>query len=279
MMAITHPNIRGEQVIRLLTIHGALSFGALRQILTPPITEKRLRDVLARLVKSGMIRRRLIHQDGGSASYYDIAEPHRSDLGLPTVHSFLLTHNDLCVLAVELLRKSFPEANYVREHDIPRTKEYRNVMKYENGTRDALPDMLMVIRPHANEGATYIAIEIERSTKSTKRLLKKFSKYGARTLLDGIIYLSEDLRVLSALTSRYQAGGAGRALRVRHYKDHFFLVAGCPTKRLFEVSNPRNSLDRPVSLISWIHTLATTPMAKRRDAAFPDSGGGSRIAE
>lgn len=278
MTAATRPNIRGEQVIRLLTIHGALSFGALRRILNPPITEKRLRDVLARLVKSGLIRRRLIHQNGGSASYYDIAEPQRSDLCLPTVHSFLLTHNDLCALAVELLRKSFPEASYVREHDIPRTKEHRNVMKYENGTRDALPDVLMVVPPHASGGATYIAVEIERSTKSTKRLLKKFSKYGTRTLLDGVLYLSEDVRVLSALASRYQLSAAHRSLRVRHYKDHFFMVAGCPTKQLLEFSNPRTSLNRPVSLHSWIHTLVSTPMSKRRDAAFPDSGGGSRIS-
>lgn len=259
--------------MRLLVRHEALSFGALRALMVPVISEKRLRDVLSRLIKRHLVRRRLFSLFGGSAVFFEIAEPFRSGLNIAPVHSSLLIHNDSCSLAVELLGREFPAASFVREHAIPRDEVLRTVMKFKKDTRDMLPDILMILPSKTGQEPIYIAVEIERSVKSVKRLVKKFSKYALRTKLDGVIYLSEDDGVLTTLSDRYQTDIAPTGQRVRHYKDHFFLTARCPTKHVFDLGNLRNSVNTPVSLRQWIHLLTTTPMLKRREIAFLNSGG------
>lgn len=259
--------------MRLLVRHEALSFGGLRTLMVPTITEKRLRDVLARLIKRRLVRRRLFNLFGGSAVFFEIAEPIRSDLHVASVHSSLLIHNESCSLAVERLGREFPTARFVREHAIPRDEVLRTVMKFKKGTYDTLPDVLMILPSETGPEPIYIAVEIERSVKSVKRLVKKFSKFALRTKLDGVIYLSEDEGVLTTLSDRYQTDIAPSGLRVKHYRDHFFLTASCPTKQVFELGNLRNSVNAPVSLKHWMQLLATTPMLKRRENAFLDSGG------
>lgn len=273
MISPKRPNVRGAELMRLLVKHEALSFGALRALMAPPISEKRLRDVLSRLVKRRLVRRRLFNLFGGSAVFFEIAEPFRSDLGIASVHSSLLIHNESCSLAVEFLGREFPSARFIREHAIPRDEVLRTVMKFKRGAYDTLPDVLMILPSETGPEPIYIAVEIERSVKSVKRLVKKFSKYALRTKLDGVIYLSEDEGVLTTLSGRYQSDIAPAGLRVRHYKDHFFLTASCPTKQVFDLGNLRNSVNTPVSIKRWMHLLKTTPMLKRREIAFLDSGG------
>jgi hypothetical protein len=273
MISTKRPNVRGAELIRLLVRHEALSFGGLQTLMVPTITEKRLRDVLARLIKRRLVRRRLFNLFGGSAVFFEIAEPIRSDLHIASVHSSLLIHNESCSLAVERLGREFPFARFVREHAIPRDEVLRTVMKFKKGTYDTLPDVLMILPSETGPEPIYIAVEIERSIKSVKRLVKKFSKFALRTKLDGVIYLSEDEGVLTTLSDRYQTDIAPSGLRVKHYRDHFFLTASCPTKQVFELGNLRNSVNTPVSLKHWAQLLATTPMLKRREKAFLDSGG------
>ncbi len=273
MISPKRPNVRGAELMRLLGRHEALSFGALQVLMVPAISEKRLRDVLSRLIKRRLVRRRLFNLLGGSAVFFEIAEPFRSSLGIAPVHSSLLIHNESCSLAVELLSRKFPAARFVRERAIPRNEVLRTVMKFKKGTYDTLPDVLMILPSETGPEPIYIAVEIERSIKSVKRLVKKFSKYAIRTKLDGVIYLSEDDGVLTSLAGRYQADIVPTGLRVKHYKDHFFLTASCPTKQVFELGNLRNSVNASVSLSRWMHLLRTTPMLKRREIAFLDSGG------
>jgi hypothetical protein len=273
MISTKRPNVRGAELMRLLVKHEALSFGGLQTLMAPTITEKRLRDVLARLIKRRLVRRRLFNLFGGSAVFFEIAEPIRSDLHIASVHSSLLIHNESCSLSVERLGRGFPSARFVREHAIPRDEVLRTVMKFKKGTYDTLPDVLMILPSETGPEPIYIAVEIERSVKSVKRLVRKFSKFALRTKLDGVIYLSEDEGVLTTLAARYQKDIAPSGLRVKHYRDHFFLTASCPTKQVFELENLRNSVNAPVSLKDWMRLLATTPMLKRRENAFLDSGG------
>jgi hypothetical protein len=262
-----------DEVIRLLGKHEALSFGALQALLSPPITEKRLRNLLSVLVKEGSVRRRLFHLCDGKASFFELTDPLRSDRGIGAVHNSLLMHNDLCAFAVETLERAFPAAICAREYEIPRSATLRKVMKYQVGTRDSLPDILLVLPGQAEGAPVFIAVEVERSIKSSKRLLKKFGKYASRTGLDGVLYLSEEERVLATLRRRYLDDVAGRARRIGHYKEHFLVTAGCPTKQVLEFKNPRNSADAPVSLHGWMQGLASVPLLQRRDQSSAHWGG------
>lgn len=268
-------NVRGDEVLRLLATHEALSFGALRSLTEPPITEKKLRLALSRLSKKQIITRRRFDQFGGTAMFYEIAEPFRSDLNLGKVHSSMLMHNDVCALTVETLRRVFRHTSFVTEFKIPKDPSLVHVMKYQKGVRDSLPDILMVIPDKTAQRSTFIAFEIERFTKSTKRLMRKLRRYGAGTLLDGVVYLAPERNILRVVADRYKLVVAEKAARIRHYKEHFLVTAGHPTKQMLGFKDPQNALGEAISLIDWIHRLSSTSMSERSDRAFL-AGGGAR---
>jgi hypothetical protein len=262
------PCSRSDAVVRLLGAHEALSFGALRTLIVPAISEKRLRTVLTRLIAGRVVKRRLFNLCGGRASYFEVADPLRSDRGIGTVHNSLLMHNDLCAFAAETLQRMFPGAVCVREHAIPTCAQLRSVMRYKPKSRDSLPDILLVLPAQPGGCAAFVAVEIERSVKSSKRLLKKFHKYASRTSLDGVLYLSEDEGVLTALRQRYQSEVAGQARRVGHYKNHFLLTAACPTKQRLEIAQARTSSNSAMSLTEWMRVLTSVKLPDRRDEHF-----------
>jgi hypothetical protein len=264
---------RADEVIRLLAAHEALSFGALKALLVPEISEKRLRRVVSALVNEGVIRRRLFHLSGGKAVFFELADPLRSDRGIGSVHNSLLIHNDLCAFTVETLQRMLPEAICVREYAIPRSATLRGVMKYQEKSRDSLPDILLALPAETGGQPAFIAVEIERSVKSSKRLLKKFTKYASQTRLDGVLYLSDDDRVLSVLRQRYREQAAGRARRVGHYRDLFFLTASCPSKQFLGFKNPFNLANAPVSLEAWMRFLSGVPLLERQIGSSLGWGG------
>jgi hypothetical protein len=262
------PNIRGHEVVRLLATHDALSFFALQALLRPAISARRLREVLGRLTKSRMVRRRLFRMTEGSAAYYEIAEPARSELGIQPVHSSLLSHNDSCSFVASLLSEEFPGARLFREHSIPRDEELRVAMQYETKTHDSLPDILIELPTPHKSRKVLIAVEIERSNKSTTRTLKKLTKYAYRTRLDGVFYVSEDQAVLDAINARYRQSTHAESIRIGHYRDNFLITGRCPTRHRLAFTDVSNSAGKPVSLTEWIRTLTSTEKDDRRDFAF-----------
>lgn len=272
MESTQRPNVRGKEVLRLLTTHEALSFGALQALMRPAISARRLRDVLGRLSKSRLIRQRLFKLNDGSASFYEIAEPFRSEIGISPIHSSLLTHNDSCSFTASLLMEEFPEARLFREHCIPRNDELREAMQYERKTPDSLPDILIALPTTHRTRKAMIAVEIERSKKSTARMLKKIRKYAFRTRLDGVFYVSEDQAVLEAINARYRQSTHAESNRIGHYRDHFLITGKCPTRQNLAFMDVSNSAGKPVSLIDWIRTLITVEKDDRRDATFFEVG-------
>lgn len=272
MTEITKPNVRSSAVLRLLTIHEALSLETLRALLNPEISTRRLRDVLGRLEKAHLVRRRRFNLDKGWTTFFEIAEPHRSNLGITPVHSALLTHNDSCALVASLLASEFPEARLIREFAIPRDEELASAMLYERKTPDSLPDILISLPTGQKNRNALIAVEIERSKKSAKRMRKKLRKYAFRTRLDGVVYVSEDPAVLTATAHHYQESTSSKSRRIGHYRDHFLITARCPTRQCLTFTDVSNSAGIPVSLTDWIRTLASISKDDRRDITFFESG-------
>jgi len=268
MESAQRPNVRGKEVLRLLTTHEALSFGALQALMKPAISTRRLRDVLGRLIKTSLVRQPLFNQNSGTESFYEISEPFRSELGISPIHSSLLTHNDSCSFTASLLMEEFPEARLFREHSIPRDEDLREAMQYERKTPDSLPDILIALPTTHKTRKALIAIEIERSKKSTTRMLKKIRKYAFRTRLDGVFYVSEDQAVLEAITTRYRQSTHAESNRIGHYRDHFLITGKCPTRQNLAFKNVHNSAGKPVSLTDWIRTLINVEKDDRRDFAF-----------
>jgi hypothetical protein len=266
---------RGDSIVQLLRIHQALSFSALQMVVSPPISRTRLRKVVTELVNKGVVRRRINRTLGGTSVYFEVAETLRMDSERGSLHHTHLIHNDLCAIAADILQRLVPGAICVREHAIPRNSILRTVMSYKDRTRDSLPDILLILPGQPGGAPAFVAVEVERSVKASKRLFRKLYKYAAQTTLDGVLYLSEDQRVLSAIRQHYRGKVAGRARRVGHYKDRFLVTAGCPTKRMPEFQQPRSSTNSAISLNAWMQALATVLLPARRDgpAAWGDSVG------
>jgi hypothetical protein len=267
-MTVVCATTRAEEILKLLVTHEALSFPALRALMPNPVSDSRLRKLLDGLVREGSVRKRLFKLSTGHFAFFEPGEHPGQNSGPGSIHSSRLIHNDLCAFAAETLRRQYPTSVCVREHEIPRHEKLREVMRYLPGSRDSLPDLLLLVPTDHPSGPVFVAVEIERSAKSSKRIQQKLYKYAARTRLDGVIYLSEEPRVLATMRLRYSKDIASRARRVSHYRTHFLITAHCPTKHLLDFANARNSMDAPVSLADWMRLLSTKSMSDRRDLVF-----------
>jgi hypothetical protein len=267
------PNDRSKSILRLLTTHQALSFSALKHLMKPEPTGKQLQEALSVLKKRKVVER-MHFGYFASASYYRIAEPFASTLGIRQIHWSNLIHNDACALTTELLRAQFPDAQFIPESRVSKCEQLRSVLGFCDGMKDVLPDVLMVLpSPEPSKRPTHIALEIERTVKSSKRIKHKLKHYGARTRLDGMAYLAPDAGVLSVINTHYRTLVSNQASRISHYKYHFMLTALYPTTRNLEIRETRNSNEEPVSIERWIQKLRTTEMSERSDSAFFGTGG------
>lgn len=267
------PHDRSKAILRLLTAHQALSFSALKHLMKPEPTGKQLQEALS-ILKRKKVVERMHFGYFASASYYRIAEPYNSNLGVGQIHWSNLIHNDACALTTESLRVKFPDAQFISESRVAKCEQLRSVLGFSEGMRDALPDVLMILPSRKpSRRSTHIALEIERTVKSGKRIKHKLKHYGARTRLDGVAYLAPDPGVLSVISSHYQMLVANQANRISHYKHHFLLTALHPTTRELEIREVKNSIAEAVSIEHWIQRLRSTEMFERRDSTFFGTGG------
>jgi hypothetical protein len=256
---------RAMNVVRLLELHDTLSIGALHKMMDSPISSVQLRKIVAAMLKEGMLKRRHFQFFGGSQSFYQLARTDSSRSFHPGVSNARLIHNDLCAFAAEVLRRTCPKAIIVRERAILQSKTLKSLLHFSDDYDDALPDVMMVIPSESGVQPIYVAVEVERSLKSNRRINKKFDKYASKTGLDAVIYLSESNCVLNGLRQRYLKRVANRAKRISHYKHHFFMTALAPTRQTLAITGMKNANGDAVSLKHWLQGLSRLPLPLRRD--------------
>jgi hypothetical protein len=269
---------RGKEVLRLVKDHGPVSIDMLQRMLESQVSKKNIRKSLGVLRGKNLIESvstnsqstfYLISQSFASRRQSaDLLECDPESIKSPLLRRQDWMHNQWCEYWALLIKRQFPMAEIVREHNIGSHEVAKHILQLQQRDFDLMPDFLLIFPKTETTEEIHIAFEIERTRKSDERILRKFRKYLNGTKIDGLIYICDSGRLSETIRLLYQTKLMAQAHRVKHYGDHFFLFSdsldggGPSLPRLF------NSNANTVSFHNWCGNLLSTKWTKRRDESF-----------
>lgn len=269
---------RNKDVLTVLRSHGSLSFSAIEKILFPPMKKKSLRKTIHLLKKRKAIASRT--SNGGKVFYQisqnltgrtaaaKILKCEPSQLFQPVLSDREWIHTELTEYWIALLQRQFPEAAVIRERDFYDNEVAQRVMLIKKDEFELKPDFLLLFRKSDTLERVSIAVEIERSRKSGRRLAAKVKKYADKTFLDGLIYACDSDRISETIRLIYRNKILDRAHRIKHYADNFILLSDAINTHIEPLSQLYNSNEKPVSIVDWVNYLRVTKRNFRRDSEF-----------
>ena len=268
----------GREIKESLMACSPSTIEMLHQLVQPIVSKKRLRKALGILRRDGIVDMLL---GGHQTFYYQLSQSlpvreklsremncHADDFIQPLLRRQDWFHNQWSQAWEQIIKRSFPKAEIVREHNIGASDIAKEVLLAEGNDLDLLPDFLVMFPKTESTQAVSLAFEIERTRKSEKRLVRKFTKYLNETRIDGLVYICDSSRLSETIRILYQTKLLANSPRLKHYGNHFLLLsdtlsAGAePLERFF------NSNGEKVSFQNWCRQLLNTKPTLRRDAQF-----------
>lgn len=275
--------MRSIQVLNLLKEHGPLTSRAISLLIKPAINSRQLKRLLARLQKNGFVIRRQGKVFAGRGSFYQINQDE-------SVHGELskilncnpealmqvgfrrreILHNDECALLSSSLKSVFPEAEIIREHDFKNHPLAGKVILESHNGLSIRPDLLLAFPKLEGADRVVIGFEIEKTAKSTKRIVRKLLKYTNKSHLAGIVYLCDSHHILSVVKSNYAQSVMAGASRIKQYGAHYLMFMPNVDKCFTGAQNVYNSDGNSISISNWITYLRNKPRVFRRDSEMKD---------
>ena len=134
---------------------------------------------------------------------------------------------------------------------------------------DVIPDMVIHIPCKSENDDVFIAVEVERGSKSKERLQAKLRKYSAQTLFDGLLYFCNEDAIQDRIQDVFLSEKIMETLRIKHYGANFMMFSGDLPKVKPSDFSLRNIKSENIRLTDWITYLLNTKFDFRRDSQFP----------
>lgn len=180
-------------------------------------------------------------------------------------------HNQWCEFWSLLIKRSFPHAEIIREHDIEGHLTAKSILQQGSSDLELMPDFLAIFPGSESQQKLNLAFEIERTRKSDARILKKLKTYIYETHIDGLIYVCDSGRLSETIRLLYQQKANEKSHKKSGYVDNFFLFSDSMTAGKNPLSSLYNAAGEPTDLANWIGKLRSTKQTLRRDAHFKDA--------
>ncbi len=191
---------RSWEVVRLLHLYALTPLFIIQHLIQIDTKCEKLRGVLLRLLKKNFISKCVRKLTALREIYYQKTS---------------------CEITLKLVAKSMKV--YVNELKLPYFKRAK-LLLLSFQEKDIYPDLLLVFPKKDINPSVGVAVEIERTRKSSKRLLKKISKYTNRTLIDGVLYVCEKENISSIIMGIYKSKVMLKSYRIQHYEKNFLAL-------------------------------------------------------
>ena len=274
-------NVRAKEILCYLKEHGPLSFRALKKMVSPPMHDNALRAAIIRLMQKQIVKKRYENLFRNQGVFYQLSQNKESmqiasrflncaidELRQPDFRYRELLHTQECGMWAHKLQKYFPKATIIRDFKFDKNDLAKNIMMINSKDCDIKPDLLLIFKNDETAPYITIAIEIERTRKTNKRLLKKLNNYANQTRIDGLLYVCESDRLKDVIAQLYQQKLSKEVIRVKHYLNNFFMFTTIDKVHELESDVLINSLNQHATLKNWINFLQENDFNSRRDKNF-----------
>lgn len=282
---VSKPSPRQLEVMSLLVRYGVLGIRTIHTLLQVPATMAQLLETLKGMEKRGLVCRLLFHPGGAPMSHWMLPLEQSSQgkallatgldvrfLRRKSVRYSHVPHENVCTLVQASLERQMPKLWIVREA----TSAFENLPKHlltklakEKGYT---PDLCIGIPSERADAAQsdaayrWIAVEVDRSYRSHKRIAQRLNVYTKHTAFSGLLYFMPTPGTKATLQRIYDTRGGKDNLRL-HGSAKSFLAIGTVPDSLFDV-NAMSVWCGPqeISLATWLSLFSISEAAKRDHA-------------
>ncbi len=283
---MSRPPTRQNEILTLLARYGVMSTTTLTQLMSSKISDSWLRESLYILQKRNLVRRGTILLRGRPSQYWTLGNSpkimehtmqrtglNESQMRDKSAHWSSFPHEDLCTIFQASVERQMPSVCILRES----TNNFKTLPDHllservkQNGY---IPDMCLGIptrfskAPISDKGYRWIAVEIDRTHRSHKRMAARANIYTRHTSFAGLLYFMPDERSAHLVTKIYRSRGAASSSRITGGTDSF-LATSCVPKSIFDVNTLLvNCGEFELPLPTWL-ALFSVCETHKRDAAL-----------
>lgn len=274
---------RQNEILTLIGRYGVLDSYTLLELLHPRPTLKSLQLTLKRLEKNELLVSGTPKLRGSSTKYWMFKKSEvalerilartgldESALRNKSTHWSQYPHEAICSLVQAAIERQMPSLLVLREatdsfKDLPEHLLSERVQK--NGY---MPDLCIGIpleRTDASYSAAkayrWIAVEVDRSFRSHKRIAARANIYSRHTAFAGLLYFMPHESGCKTLAQIYGNRGAKNSLRISGGSETFLATSVMPEK-LFDVNGLSVRCgEHSLSLSTWLALFALSEVRQR----------------
>lgn len=276
------PFHRRKEVLELFLKHGPLSLNGLEALLSKKTTRRSLEICIRGLRLAGhLISRSDTGQSHNSRNFYEITPfKHKRDeisklldKDVSTYYRAIvrkeqLKHSEDCALWMNRFSHLFPKATILNEYQLAKNPIAARKLLSGAADLELRPDLL-ILEPRANgNGYVGVAVEVEYHLKSETRVVQKLKRFANKTLLDGVLYVSQMSAILEKVRLIYESKVLQRAMRINQYGRNFYLFTEENVSTQNTEPKTYNSSLETISLSKWLRHLSQTETLLRRDSTI-----------
>lgn len=277
---------RRNEILSLFVRYGILDINAIDAILKGEIGKKRIHKVLQDLVGKGFVRCGTIKLGGTPSHYWCLAQDEETqkralaitgqdsrECRTKSCHWSQYPHEALCSYFQASILRQMPSVHVLREASRAFKELPEHLISEEFAEMGYLPDMCLgipsLVGKEGEEKTVlkWVAVEIDRSARSKKRLISRTNIYSSHTAFSGLLYLTPDENEAKKLGAIYEDGGAKSSLRIKGANESF-LALGTVPKGLIDVrERVLNCGGKSLSICEWL-SLTALRSTRSRDAGL-----------
>lgn len=273
-MPIQKRNSSTKAILEILHEHGPLTLELIHRLLPFQISKENLRRTMSFNRKKKLVD--ILAYDSQTFFYQLNQDPQsREKVGQllkkeglissqPRISAQNWHHQQWCEFWISVMKRQHPDAEIVRESEIPQSQFAKNILLIDNSDLELLPDFLFLLKINEDK-VLKIAFEIERTRKSEKRLIQKFKKYADETKVDGVIYICDSGRVADTVRLLFKDKFMAKSDRIGHYGKLFLLLSNQIDVGFDFDQSFSNSEGDTVSFKKWIDYLSTINLLDRKN--------------
>ncbi|MCB0415120.1 MAG: hypothetical protein KDD50_12350 [Bdellovibrionales bacterium] len=280
MSKFVKPKGRTPQVIKALYDYGPLDVEVLTNILEPEIKMRRTQDCLYRLVNRGLVIRCNKIQNTFAKNYFQLCASKvakieiskilncdQKDLNIPNFRAHDIEHSIACAYWSNYFEKHFPKAKSIRDFHISSDSKIMDHLMM-NQDVEFYPDITVSFKSETTNDFITIAVEIEKTPKTRKRIFHKLNKFSTRSYVDGVIYICPNHALIDLVGGVYSDRIKTTARRIRQYGEYFLMFTNSFTPSIDANVKMFSSTGQNINLQNWINILETNLWQKRRNEMF-----------
>jgi len=279
---------RQIEILLLLAKFGVLGTVTIRMLLKEPVAMDKLRLSLKVMERRGMICRVLFHPGGTPMSHWMLPEDESAQdqalqatglderfLRRKSVRYSHIPHEIVCTLVQASLERQMPKLWIAREATAGFDKLPSHLLSRLAKEKGYTPDLCLGVpneradAAHSDAAFRWIAVEVDRSYRSHKRIAQRLNVYTKHTAFSGLLYLMPTIGTQAILQRIYDSRGGKDTLRL-HGSSKAFLSIGTVPESLFDVNAKSVWCGaQEISLATWLSLFAMKE-AEHRDRALSD---------